>query len=227
MGSGVIREIDEGLERWVASVVGGTVNISLGPPAIAENKSSVGLYLLEVSEIPPASGSKPAPFQIELRYLVTASAPDPKDEHELLEALIFAAMERPETKVDLKPLTSEEWSAFELAPRPSFSMRVPLRKERVLPVAKRVTQELVIKPARLRPLDGLVLGPGDVPLFGAEVELPSTHARARTDLAGKFEFGATPVTEEIELIIRFKGITKRARASTSKPLVIRLDSVEE
>ncbi len=223
----MIREIDEGLERWVASVVGETVSVSLAPPSIPANKSSVGLYLLEISEIPPASGSKPAPYQVELRYLVTTNAPDPKDEHELLESLIFAAMERPETKVDLRPLSSAEWSAFELAPRPCFSMRVPLRKERVVPIAKRVMSEMVLKTGRLRTFGGVILGPSDIPLPDAEIELTATKTKTRTDHTGKFEFGATPISEEVELIVRVKGTTRRVRASTSKPLIIRLESLED
>jgi hypothetical protein len=223
----VIREIDEGLERWVAGVVGEGVAVSFGTPA-EQGERAVGLYLLSVAESPPPSGTAPAPLQVELRYLITAHAKDPKVEHELFESLIFAAMERADVRVELNPLAAGDWLAFKVAPRPSFSLCLPLRRERrVHREAKRVLHPLTLKASQLTPISGRVVGPGDIPFFDAEVELVSTGALARTDGAGKFEFTAAPASGEAELIVRAKGRTKRVRAPTGQPLLIRFDSLED
>jgi len=228
-GEAVIREIDESLERWVAGVVGDDVKVSFGAPAERVEHRSIGLYLLELAELPAPSGSAPSPLGIELRYLVTVHAPDPKIEHGLLESLVFAAMERPDTRVDLRPLSAAEWSALHVPPRPSFSIRLPLRRERkqAQNVAKRVLHPLTLKASALVAVAGRVLGPGDTPIPDAEIELEATEARVTTDASGRFYFAAAPAAPELELIVRVKGLTKRVRAPSGQPLVIRLESLED
>ena len=78
--------------------------------------------------------------------------------------------------VELEPVSSQLWSAFGIAPRPSFILRLPLPQEWPIPQPEKappVTQGLAPVAGELVSLYGLVQGPNDTPLASARVEMIS------------------------------------------------------
>jgi hypothetical protein len=201
----MITDIDDQLTDWVETVLG-SIPVSLAPPEQDPTEVGVSCYLMELVDNPPLRTTKRPPLQIMLRYLVTTWADTPREAHRMLEELLFAAMETPDLGVEVQSLEPAVWAALGVAPRPSFFLRLPLRRERPQPSAKLVRQPLGIEAVPVASLQGQVLGMGGVPLAGAVVEVPGLEASTRTDTRGRFEIRTLPAGLHVrELRIRAKG----------------------
>jgi hypothetical protein len=186
-----IEEVDAYLREWAGTLLG-TATVSLDPPQAMQAGRGVSFYLCELADKPPPSNTKRSPLQLSLRYLVTTWAQAQEDMHHLLDELVFAAMENPAFEVELSPVAAETWVALGVVPQPSFVLCVPLRRERPEPETQLVRVPLEVQQASITDLRGTVLGPGDVPLMGALVELPALQIRTRTDAKGRFCFATVP-----------------------------------
>jgi hypothetical protein len=201
----MITDIDDQLADWVENVLG-PVAFSLGPPEQAPADAGVSCYLMELLDNPPLRTSRRPPLQIFLRYLVTIWASAPKEAHQMLEDLLFATMEAPDLQVEVEPLTAAGWRALGVTPRPSFFLRVPLRRERPQPGVKLVRQPLGIEAVPVASLQGQVVGVGGVPLARAVVEIPGLEINTRTDAHGHFQFAMLPAGLHVrQLRVRAKG----------------------
>jgi hypothetical protein len=83
----------------------------------------------------------------------------------------------------------------------------------------------------LEPLAGIVLGPGDVPLAGARVEIPWAAAAAATDARGRFAFAGLPA-EPVRTWARITAGDRQLdveieRPEDHRPVVIRFDQLLE
>jgi hypothetical protein len=200
----VIEQADARLRAWLAEAAGGA-EIWLDPPRAGEQRSGIGLYLLELDESPPLRGEAPAPLQVQLRYLVTAWAASVEAEHKLLGDLVFAALARADLQVALRPIDAGVWRGFGIPPRAAFLLQVPLRVERKADRGPRV-RELKTQFVSSGRLQGVVLGPGDVPIAGARVEAPSLGISATTASNGRFSFARVPMeASAIRLRVSAKG----------------------
>ena len=232
MSSRKIDQVDQHLREWIASTLPG-IDVSLDVPSAKVDGPAVGLYLYELSVAPPLRTAKRPPLQLLLRYLITANGAYAEAGHQMLEELLFAAMDNPDFEIDAQPVPLEFWAAFAVPPRPSFTLRVPLRIDREQPRAKRVQMPIVVDTAPLAPLDGIVLGPGDIPLSGAVVEVPSLRLVTRTDFKGRFHFAAIPSTpHNLPMRVEANGFELTVPAATQqrgngKPVVIRFDRMED
>lgn len=169
----MIEQLDERLASWVEQVVTG-VKTSFAAPTDGDEALAVNLYLLEIADDPLRHSAGHPLIQPSLRYLVTTSAGEPKDAHFLLGTLFYAARKQPGFEVELEPVASQLWTAFGIAPRPSFILRLPMPEE--WPVqqtgkAPPVTQGIAPAARELAPLYGLVLGPNNTPLAAARLEM--------------------------------------------------------
>jgi hypothetical protein len=222
----MIDETDRRLAAWIGKVVD-KVNVSLAPPGPNETTRGVGLYLMELVQSQPARGSRRPPLLMTLRYLVTTHAPAPEDAHKLLGDLVVAALENAEFEVEQEPLPLSLWTALGIAPRPSFVLRVPFRHERPEKLAPLVRKPMVIKQLPMRSFEGQVVGPENIPLMNARVELPAFELYTNTDSKGRFHFSAVPAAPGARLLrVRAKGqefsINTEQAASDEEPLVIHL-----
>ncbi len=222
----MIDQIDGRLSEWIKTILK-EAEVSLGPPGASTAPRSVGLYLLELIQTPLARGKRRPPIQIKLRYLVTTHAADTKEAHQMLGDLLVAALRDPEFEVEQDPLPITLWTALNVAPRPSFVLRVPYNLERPEKVAPPVLQPLVIKSSGLSSLSGQVLGPRNIPIMDARVELPALQLYTNTDSKGRFRFSTVPAEPYPKLLrVRAKGqefsINTEQAASAGKPLVIHL-----
>jgi hypothetical protein len=230
-GCTVIDQVDRKLQEWVKNVVRG-VEVVLGPPSRLDGKHGVSLYLLSLAAPRPAWVNRhPAP-RVALHYLVTAWAEEDEEAHSLLGKLILAVMEKREYELDLTELPAPLWTALGIAPRPVFTLCVPLYVERPEPITKLVHGPLAIRGAPVVSLYGLVLGPGDIPIMGASVELPALQLNGHTDVRGQFYFSTVPgEPRAIQLLVKAKGrvqsVTVEQPTSDRQPLTIRFDSFEK
>src|SRR5690349_24956655 len=87
----MIDHTDAWLIDWVKSVLT-NIEVSLRQPGGGADQRSISLYLLELVDTPAPRSTQRTPLQFSLRYLVTAWAVDPVEEHRLLSDLVFAAM---------------------------------------------------------------------------------------------------------------------------------------
>ncbi len=221
----MIDEIDRHLSDWVGKILK-KAEVSLAPPGRHQVERGVGLYLLELTYIPVPRGKRRPPLQIRLRYLVTTQAPEPQEAHQMLGELLIAALTEPEFEVEQEPVPITLWEALKLEPRPSFVLRVPYTHEQPEKLAPPVRHPLVIRSSELQSLTGQVLGPEDIPVADARVEVPALQLYVNTDSKGRFHFSAVPVDPYPKLLrVHAKGQefsidTKQAKAT--EPLVIHL-----
>ena len=227
----MIDEVDQRLKAWVGRIAG-DVPVFLGVPDREALERGVCLYLLELGPAPPARGGRRVPLQISVCYLVTTGDASPEKAHRMLGELVFAAMEEADFEVDLSPVPGTVWAGMRVAPRPGFRVRLPVRRERAEPTVHRVRFPVVTQLVPSETLLGCVVGPGDVPVPGALVELPSLRLTTRTDARGCFRFSRVPPVATLgRLEVRAKGellaLGPEALAAGPQPLLIRLPLKEE
>lgn len=228
----MIDQIDERLEAWSKQLApAALVSFSLPKETESSRGTRILFHLLELAPDAAARGIKdPTPLKIKLGYVVMVSAEEPKEMHRLIGALMFAALENPEWDVDRSPGV-ELWSALGLAPRPAFVLRVPVSLERPQREVQKVRSHLVIRQSPMRSLSGRVLGPNQLAIMGASVELPALRQVTRTDHEGRFLFPAVPSDPPVSLIrVNAKGrehsITPQRPLASDQPLIIQLTESE-
>lgn len=218
---------DERLSKWIGTAVG-NVNVSLALPTESPAGEGVSLYLLSFANCPPPRTSERPPLQILLRYLVTAWAATQQKSHQLLGDLAFAAMATAEFTVDLDPQPPDMWLALKLTPRPAFILSLPVRQERQKARVEYVRSALIVKAEPMTQLVGRVVGPGELPIAGARVEIPSLQLFNYTDANGQFRFLGLPgASAKRELRVMAKGrqfdVTVDSPSDTTRPVVIQFD----
>jgi len=217
----VIDEVDQQLSAWVEDVLPG-VTVTLDGPAGASD--DVGLYLFEMADLPPARGEARPPLQVRLGYLVTTSGADVALAHSRLGKLLFAALTHPDWDVRYPGDIAEFWTAVGQPPRAGFILTVPLRQPVEVKPPPPVQGPLRVQGAGARAMEGVVLGPGDVPISDAFVEIPSLALTTRSDSRGRFRFAAIPTAPaKQQLRVRAKAREFPFTVDSSKPSVLRLD----
>jgi len=208
LGKQMIDQVDRELKAWVSNA--GSIEetkITLAPPG--RDQGVVSLYLIQVVRVMTTHESprnSPTPSTIMLHYLLSVQDDDPFRAHRLLGDLMFAAIEDPDFEVNLDPFPLEAWTAFQQIPQPAFILKVPLRRDRPERVTKLVTKPLELRSVQVTSLHGLLLGPDDIPLHGALVELPDLQLVQRTNRKGAFLFTTIPAgARKRTLLIRAKG----------------------
>ncbi len=224
----MIDQIDEQLKAWVTSVAG-SVTIALTPPrdtsqTLPQADPVVHVYLMGIVPALAAPDPKKLPRQVMLDYLIAVRGNDPEQAHKLLGLLILAALDSTAFTLNFEPLPVETWLAFGTEPQPAFVLRVPLNRDRSAVDVKVVRQPMVLREASISSLQGVVLGPKDLPLAGVLVELPGLRQYQRTDVHGHFRFPTVPLDPPIKsLRVSGKGHELDVNVeSITNPLVIHL-----
>jgi hypothetical protein len=225
---------EERLADWVRSALGKIkAELAWGAPLASAKSPTTSLTLLEITPTPlPRTTEKP-PLKLKLRYLLTVQAPDPQDAHGLLVSLAFSAMDETDWDVELGSLPPAVWEALGVPLQPSIVLNVPLLQERPVRRVSRVREPMVLQTGSFRSIFGTVLGPGDLPIMGAQVDLPSLGRGARTDYQGNFRLAGVPTKPApASLRVRAKGVETSVDLATlapsgDQPLVIHLNQLEE
>lgn len=219
------------LRGWVNEVTGG-VEVSLVPPSREVSGRFVGLYLTDLMQSPPPkSGSRLPPLQLSLRFLVTAFSEQPEEAHRILCALAFSALGQASFELELDPIPAQLWMGFGLHPRPAFRLTIPLRLHREEKRGRRVRSAAEIQGATVTGLNGLVVGPGSLPVVNARVELPAIALVTRTDVKGRFWFASVPAEPRMkEFRVQAKSeeltLTLPLPERQEEPLIINFDVLE-
>lgn len=226
----MIDQADRELQAWIRGIVP-EVTVILGAPHQLEGQQGINLYLLALANPLPSWVNRQAGKRIALRYLVTAWAAEEERAHALLGKLVFAAMEKREYEVNLEELPVTLWVALGIAPRPALTLWVPCTLEQQERAVKLVRGPLVVHGAPVRSLHGIVLGPGDIPVAGADIELPALQLRGRTDTRGKFFFATVPgESQHFQVVVKARGFQQSVvvEQSTAEqdPLTIRFASFD-
>lgn len=226
----VIEQADDLLTKWAREVLP-KATVALDRPEDARPGSGVSIHLLDLVEGPmPRGVRRPSVLQVSLRYLVTTWAKDARAAHRLLGELAFAAIERADLELDLEPLPPSFWEALGAAPRPHVLLRVPVRRERRERLPKRVEKPLVVHTTGMTKLEGVIVGPGDVPVPDAFIELPGLQRYTRSDGKGRFVFAGLPADPPVGKVrIHAKGRDFSLSADGSadgRGMLIELDFVE-
>ncbi|HYF00766.1 MAG TPA: hypothetical protein VEJ18_17730, partial [Planctomycetota bacterium] len=191
----MFETVDRRLEAWVKKVFDGrAVEVAFAPPGPGKSARGIGLHLFEAIPTPPLSTPRRPPLQATLRYLVTAWAATPAEEHVLLGELLFAALDEAGVDVETEALAPSVWTALQVPLRPSFVLRATARRERPEPPVRRVQHPLTFRTTALAVLRGRILGPRDIPLMGARVAIPGRDRVAVTDADGAFALDGVPRT---------------------------------
>lgn len=219
----MIDEVDARLKTWVENVLG-TVDVTLTPPREAQTDPVVHLYLLHIVPSLSSPDGKRAPVQVMLHYLVAVRAAQPEQAHRLLGDLIVAAIGNDEFTLEFEPLSVQTWIALGVEPQPAFILKVPLERELPEPDVALVRTPMVLRASSIASLQGVVLGPQDLPLYGALVELPDSRLYQRTDSHGRFRFPTVPADPPVKRVrVSAKGHELEMDIEQSaEPLVIRL-----
>ncbi len=223
----MLDQADETLSSWIGHVIG-NVAVSLAAPPDAPTGEGVSAFLLALANCPPLRTAGRPPLQIMLHYLISTWAATPQRAHQLLGDLAFAAMQTADYTIDLDPLPPETWLALRLAPRPAFVLSMPVRQERPLPKVEYVRSPLSVQPEPMTTLAGQIVGPGNLAIPGARVEIPSLNLAAYSDANGLFRFLGLPVQAgKRNLRVLAKGrqfdISVDSPADSDKPVVIQFD----
>ena len=110
-------------------------------------------------------------------------------------------------------------------------LRVPMLQERKLPVTKLIRETMILRDSPLVSLQGMVVGPENIPIVGARVELPGFQRTTYTDHKGLFLFSAIPADPARKrLRVKAKGrevaVLAEHGAHMPDPLVIHVDIAE-
>jgi len=217
------------VEEWIRPAIGPEVEVrfgNVGDPGASEGKAVV-VTLLDIAPFPaPRRGTTPAPLQLRARYLVSVTGFDATERGQCLAELAFQAGPLVRVELESSPPGPEFWEALGAPARPALIAAVLLERERPSHSAPRV-RELVTHWAPTRALVGVVLGPGDVPIAGALVEVEGSPQTTYSNYRGEFAFRSVTAAEPPPtLVVSAKGACLRVRVEADggpeKPVLIRV-----
>jgi hypothetical protein len=215
----------------LASSAAPGVRVSLGPPpSDSIEAAGVSIYLLSFVARRATHAANGTMTEYGLRYVVTASAPDPGVAHRLLVALLLDATERPDMEVDVEPPPLDLWAGFGVAPQPCFSIEVPLRHQRVRVPAPLVRQPLVVRTTGVRSVRGVLLANDDQPVAGAEVALAGARHAVATDHRGHFQLEGAVAADgppTLQVTARGRQLLAVAEPTEAGEVIVRIDLLNE
>jgi hypothetical protein len=209
------------VDEWIRPAVGPEVEVRFGSVAgtgLSDGKAVV-LTLLDIAPFPaPRRGTAPAPLQLRARYLVSVLGFDQSEQGQCLAELAFQAGPLVHVDLDPAPPGPALWTALGTPARPALVASVLLERERRTRKVARVREPLVTEWAVARPLAGVVVGPGDIPIAGALVEVEGFGLNTYSNHRGEFAFRSVPGTEPPPtLVVSAKGAQLRVRVDAGVP----------
>jgi hypothetical protein len=214
------------VDTWIRPALGDVVVAFAAPPISgAGGPPSIHLTLLDTVPATAARAThQPGPLQLRARFLVTASAPTQGEADRAIVALAFAALATGTPELEREPPGADLWPAIGFEARPSLVIRTLLELERHVPLARRV-RKVVTHWVPRRPLTGRVVGPEDIPIAGALIEVEGMGLTAYSNHRGEFRLVGVPVGPPVPtLVVTAKGtrLTLPAESPAGQSLLIRV-----
>jgi hypothetical protein len=212
---------------WIKPAVG-EIAIGFGPveaTPLLEGAAAIHLTFLGITPAAPARSVSRQPQSLLMfaRYLVTAIAPSPAEADRLIVALGFSALDRGSPELERDGAAPDLWLAMGVAARPALLVREVLERPRIARRVPLVRYPAVTEYSPGRKVSGRVVGPGEVPITGASVEVLSAGLITYSDHRGEFTLAGVPTgPPDPTLVVTAKGVrlTVRAEPSSNTPLVI-------
>lgn len=224
----MIASIDKKLETWLQATLP-DVSVRFGTPLQASEAPCVNLCLMEIANERAQVVGGHSEFEVSLVYLVTAHSIDTRATNDLLGSVLTAALDEPTIEVQHGGVDTSAWLALQVPAQPAFTIRQHVTRSHKQPVA-RVTKAVQAKVLPLTQLAGRIVGPGDIPIPQARVEVPGTRHVAYSDSRGGFSFGVLSSENSArELRIVARGLEQRVSiaSQSGKPLLIRFQPLEK
>jgi Carboxypeptidase regulatory-like domain len=184
-------DVTAGLIDWIAEAVAGSapgvaVAVVGSDDVAAPSGVSVRLIGLEPRVVPTAPGRDSKVLALD--YLITFNLDDALAEHGLVTELAFAALARCDFELVGSVNAAAVCQSLGLAPAQGLVIRTELRRDAVLPVAPLVRHPPITQLEPLAQAEGLVVGPGGIPISNALVMLKGSNRSATTGPDGRFCF---------------------------------------
>lgn len=211
----MLEKADQEVRLWAESVAD-SVALSFSMPNDQPDKPVINLYLVDFEPVPTSGNRMIDLFRV--RYLVSTWADNPEQAHALLGQLFQSALEYSKFEVSAEPLPAHFWSAFKIAPRPSFFINYVLTLTKKPAIAPRVTEPPTISNTPAISIHGVLTGPRDIPLAKTRIELPKYKRSSVTDNLGRFNLGAiSAATSPLKFLIHIKSLANPLAYDFSKP----------
>jgi hypothetical protein len=213
-------------ERLVAIVRSalGDIAVSHAPPqdSPANAPRSAVLYCFEIAPAVAPARQRLA-LQFNARFLVTTACADAAAAADDLAALAFAALDETGLEVGLEPLPTAVWAALGTAPRPSFTVTVPVRQVRPSQPVSPVREAVLRLGVAVAPLRGLLLAHDDTPLAGGRIELSALGLSTRSAADGSFAFASVPAGRTLRLLASARGCSADFQVQAGGAEAVRLN----
>lgn len=234
-------DCDRLVHGWLTDLVGETAvrsGVPSADPAAEPDNGARPLTIHPLAVVPEPQISvdvhRPRATAVSMRYLICATHPGATSALEHLDAVLTWLLDplardddAPLIQLDTGVASLDLWSTLGLPPRPGLVVSARATFSRAARDAPPVTTPLRVVGAAVTSLTGRLVGPGELPLAGAEVSAATTGARARTGTDGSFVLSGVPAGP-LTLTIRVKGRTFEALADpTDEPLLVHCDPTEE
>ncbi len=244
------------LGAWLSSLLGeapvplqGELSVTFGAPGpdggpasqAGRARQGINLHLLSIAPHVQATAriERRTESRIVLRYLATTWAEQREAAESLLCMLAFHLLGRgasgpdgrSEISVEPTPPPLELLAALGLGPRPALMLAIPLVHVEGMQPARRVVQPPTLRAETSGTLWGALIGPEEVPIAAAQVELPAYGRVTETDQMGQFHFAGVPADPAGQTIrVRARGVERSFRlpaGGDGGPSILRMSFGEE
>jgi hypothetical protein len=205
----MFQKAEKALLRWATGILGEGL-VRLGPPPASPAGRSVTLHLLDVTPDTPAAAEPHRPPRATLRYAAIAWAEETAAAQQMLDELMFAAMQHPLVQLDRRRPPATMWQALDIAPLPALLLRCDGRHEPPAPLARPPVRTIYATTPASH-LSGRIVGADGRAVDRATVAVPRYEMRARTDDAGHFKLPALPSQEPVTLVVHANGREEQLR----------------
>lgn len=212
-------EITRSLRDWIQTV--SKTPVAVRSAADWETSTGIAVRLVSMSPTPTPRNGRRA-LTIRLDYFVTPTLDDPLAEHRVLGELLFAALSQSDFKIMAQDDAVKLRDDLKIPLLPGLFISADLQREPETVVARPVRRPLVIKGDTIRPLEGVVLGPQNIPIMDALVELPALNLSVLTDERGRFRFAGAPASGSTKLFATKNHVRVGIDAGQARPVTIRI-----
>ena len=180
-------DVTASLLDWMTQAASGTPIAVVGSGAgQAANGISIRLAGLAPRVVPPVPGRNSKVLALD--YLVTIILDDPLAEQALAADLAFAALARSEVELVSEISSATLCRSLGLPPAQGLVIRTELRRDAVMPSAPLVRHPPITQLEPLSQAEGVVVGPGGIPIANALVMLKGSNRSVTTGPDGRFCF---------------------------------------
>ncbi|HWA89866.1 MAG TPA: carboxypeptidase-like regulatory domain-containing protein [Rhizomicrobium sp.] len=218
---GTADDVARDLLAWAGTVLP-KIPASARPLGARERGAGIDVRLMGLAPRPSPRATNP-PSTIDLDFLVTVQMSDAFDEERALAELLLAVAERSDFEILPGRPAAEICAALGIPVAAGFVLRAPLTRAREIKPAPLVRFPLQVDAAGLGAVEGIVTGPGDVPIAGAVVTLAGGGRETRSDRNGRFRLAGLPrETSGVKLHVRARGVEIDASAMPGTNVVLKL-----